>query len=75
MDIGGHRFFSKSDRVMEWWLELMPPALADGTGPDFAIRYQNKERKVAATPVHVDPQTDDLVMLVRPRKSRIYFFA
>ncbi len=73
MDIGGHRFFSKSDRVMEWWLELMPPALADGTGPDFAIRYQNKERKVAATPVHVDPQTDDLVMLVRPRKSRIYF--
>ncbi len=25
MDIGGHRFFSKSDRVMQWWLELMPP--------------------------------------------------
>jgi len=25
MDIGGHRFFSKSDRVMEWWVELMPP--------------------------------------------------
>jgi protoporphyrinogen oxidase len=21
MDIGGHRFFSKSDRVMRWWLE------------------------------------------------------
>src|ERR1035437_6530298 len=28
MDIGGHRFFSKSDRVMEWWVELMPPELA-----------------------------------------------
>src|SRR5277367_6631510 len=26
MDIGGHRFFSKSDRVMQWWMELMPPA-------------------------------------------------
>ena len=25
MDIGGHRFFSKSDRVMQWWMELMPP--------------------------------------------------
>ena len=24
MDIGGHRFFSKSDKVMRWWLELMP---------------------------------------------------
>src|SRR5579872_3753670 len=24
MDIGGHRFFSKSDRVMNWWLEHMP---------------------------------------------------
>ena len=24
MDIGGHRFFSKSDRVMEWWLRILP---------------------------------------------------
>ena len=24
IDIGGHRFFSKSDRVMEWWLRRMP---------------------------------------------------
>ena len=24
MDIGGHRFFSKSDRVMQWWQEIMP---------------------------------------------------
>ena len=24
MDIGGHRFFSKSDRVMQWWLDMMP---------------------------------------------------
>ncbi|MGD9210429.1 MAG: NAD(P)-binding protein, partial [Desulfobacteraceae bacterium] len=23
IDIGGHRFFSKSDRVMNWWLEIM----------------------------------------------------
>src|SRR6266702_340622 len=26
MDIGGHRFFSKSDRVMNWWMDLMPPS-------------------------------------------------
>ena len=24
MDIGGHRFFSKSDAVMQWWNEVMP---------------------------------------------------
>src|SRR5438128_1256453 len=24
IDIGGHRFFSKSDRVMNWWLEHLP---------------------------------------------------
>lgn len=26
MDIGGHRFFSKSDWVMNWWREIMPTA-------------------------------------------------
>ena len=34
MDIGGHRFFSKSDWVMGWWRELMPVApekAGDGT--------------------------------------------
>jgi protoporphyrinogen oxidase len=24
IDIGGHRFFSKSGRVMEWWLAMLP---------------------------------------------------
>ena len=24
IDIGGHRFFSKSDRVMDWWKKIMP---------------------------------------------------
>jgi protoporphyrinogen oxidase len=64
MDIGGHRFFSKSDRVMNWWAELMPIA-GDG---EHALRYQNKERVIAATAAD-----SDLVMLVRPRRSRIYF--
>ena len=29
IDIGGHRFFSKSDRVMEWWLDMLPLQDAD----------------------------------------------
>src|SRR5258708_10230678 len=77
IDIGGHRFFSKWDRVMDWWTEIMPIA-----GPhydsEFAIRYQNKERVVRSADRNgalgsvalADP---DCVMLVRPRKSRIYF--
>ncbi|HTV05183.1 MAG TPA: NAD(P)/FAD-dependent oxidoreductase [Acidobacteriaceae bacterium] len=68
MDIGGHRFFSKSDRVMEWWKELMPISGGEDGAGEHAVRYQNKERTVAATAAD-----DDLVMLVRPRKSRIYF--
>ena len=36
MDIGGHRFFSKSDRVMEWWLEQMPTE----AGADNAACHQ-----------------------------------
>lgn len=24
MDIGGHRFFSKSDVVMDWWQKILP---------------------------------------------------
>ena len=39
MDIGGHRFFSKSDRVMEWWMELMPPELAAQAGSE-AVRAE-----------------------------------
>ena len=29
MDIGGHRFFSKSDWVMDWWREILPIAADD----------------------------------------------
>jgi len=24
IDLGGHRFFSKSDRVMQWWTNILP---------------------------------------------------
>jgi len=71
MDIGGHRFFSKSDRVMRWWLEMMPVEV--NASEDGQLRYQDQQRDIpAATQAH-DPQTEDLVMLVRRRKSRIYY--
>jgi len=130
MDIGGHRFFSKSDRVMQWWMELMPPDLsvpgvpacdagagsAAGAAPcakPVEIGYQGK-RRVVTVPAHLpeepplrglgplqveseeeeaeveddpeaeareeletvvvpEPANPDLVMLIRPRRSRIYY--
>jgi len=81
LDIGGHRFFSKSDRVMDWWTELMPVVDAE-CDREFAIKYQNRQR--AIRPFGGDGQSpaggestfnsdSDCVMLVRPRRSRIYF--
>src|SRR5580698_643396 len=46
MDIGGHRFFSKSDRVMQWWVDLMPPDVED-VASEPEISYQGKKRVVA----------------------------
>jgi protoporphyrinogen oxidase len=74
IDIGGHRFFSKSDRVMNWWFNIMP--VEAGEQNSFNISYQHKSREVHIT--NADPKnsngTDpDKVMLVRRRLSRIYF--
>jgi len=70
IDIGGHRFFSKSDRVMNWWLQIMPLQSTPGAQ---AITYQQKTRTVQGTADGPNPETTDSVMLVRKRKSRIYF--
>jgi protoporphyrinogen oxidase len=71
IEIGGHRFFSKSDRVMNWWMDLMPPEASADT--QHALRHQNKSRTLKTGDSAPTPETTDLVMLVRPRKSRIYF--
>ena len=71
IDIGGHRFFSKSDRVMEWWLRMLP--LQESERGHAAIRYHNMERTVARGASSVSPANPDTIMLLRPRKSRIYY--
>ncbi|MEO6924490.1 MAG: FAD-dependent oxidoreductase, partial [Bryocella sp.] len=114
MDIGGHRFFSKSDRVMQWWMDLMPPDLSDAAPTGVDLTYQGKQRRIEVPAINSDlpplrgmgplevhvetdasdipldadaedphsenlliethaPESADLVMLVRPRKSRIYY--
>jgi len=71
IDIGGHRFFSKSDRVMNWWMDVMP--LEARSNGSTSIAYQNKIREVATSAVGPSPENTDKVMLIRHRKSRIYF--
>ena len=67
MDIGGHRFFSKDERVNRWWAELMPLQGA----PAWDDKLLNAEKDYA--PVGPDPEKTDRVMLIRDRVSRIYF--
>src|SRR6201993_1531348 len=71
MDIGGHRFFSKSDRVMQWWLDMMP--VEEGADGEGQLRYQGGKRDLPAKANAATTENGDLVMLVRLRKSRIYF--
>lgn len=71
IDIGGHRFFSRSDRVMDWWTQMLPvERLAAG---DVRLGYQNKTRDLLVDSDGPDPAESDDVMLVRPRRSRIYY--
>lgn len=69
MDIGGHRFFSKSDRVMDWWRNIM--AIQGKPSKDDLLIH----RKVLLSddPKAPDPEKVEDVMLSRKRLSRIYF--
>ena len=67
MDIGGHRFFSKSDEVMKWWSDLMPIQGA----PSFDDKKLGREKPLEKG--GPDPEKEDNVMLVRTRVSRIYY--
>lgn len=77
IDLGGHRFFSRSDRVMDWWLDRMPlQRLPPG---EVRLGYQRAVRGLRVDGQGPDPEETDRVMLLRPRRSRIFhggqFFA
>ncbi len=67
MDIGGHRFFSKDERVMKWWQEMMP---LQGK-PSFDDRLLGRRKRLMKG--GPDPEQTDRVMLLRQRVSRIYY--
>src|ERR1700734_1370272 len=72
MDLGGHRFFSKSDWVMRWWQDILPVAQGgpDESGP-LRISYQGESRNL--TPDGITPGGSDAVMWVRRRLRRIFY--
>ena len=72
MDLGGHRFFSKSDWVMRWWQEILP--VAEGQSQQSSalrIHYQGKAQDFK--PEFPGDTNSDAVMLVRQRLSRIFY--
>jgi len=71
IDIGGHRFFSKSDRVMKWWMAMMP--VENGAGGSTIGYHRMQSRVEDGGAGSADPEKTDKVMLLRNRKSRIYF--
>ncbi|HXB07990.1 MAG TPA: NAD(P)/FAD-dependent oxidoreductase, partial [Puia sp.] len=73
IDIGGHRFFSKSDRVMAWWLQFLP--LENAAGGEITIQYQNKSHTFYGDlPAEGQlAKNKDKMMMLRKRLSRIYF--
>jgi protoporphyrinogen oxidase len=56
---------------MRWWLDLFH--IEAGTSKNGELGYQCEQRDLPAATAAPDPQTEDLVMLVRRRKSCIYF--
>ena len=67
MDMGGHRFFSKSEEVQNWWNDRM----AQQGAPAFDDIILN--RTPALNVGGPNPETEDRVMLLRNRVSRIYY--
>ena len=67
MDIGGHRFFSKDDRIMDWWKDVLPLQGA----PSYDDKKLHREHDME--PGGPDPEIEDKVMLKRHRVSRIYW--
>src|SRR5580700_120284 len=62
IDIGGHRFFSKSDRVMRWWLQILPLERLDDA--EATITYQRSQRTVVARRAAPEPASEDRIMLL-----------
>ena len=67
MDIGGHRFFSKDESIMNWWTSVLP-LQAKPSSDDILLNLEKEYAKQGP-----DPEKEDRVMLIRRRISRIFY--
>ncbi|MBO5411895.1 MAG: NAD(P)/FAD-dependent oxidoreductase [Clostridia bacterium] len=67
MDIGGHRFFSKDERVTALWEQFLP--VQGAPAKDDLILEREKPLQAGGP----DPESTDEVLLVRDRVSRIIY--
>ncbi|NLA87573.1 MAG: NAD(P)-binding protein, partial [Clostridiales bacterium] len=67
MDLGGHRFFSKNEDIMDLWREIMP--IQGAPARDDILLSRDKPLCKGGP----DPEKTDRVMLVRNRVSRIFY--
>ena len=71
IDIGGHRFFSKSDWVMNWWINQLP---LEATKVAVNLKYKGQiKNKINFSKNNNLIKNKELVMLIRSRLSRIYY--
>ena len=67
IDLGGHRLFSKDERIMNWWKEIMPvqgkPSIDDKL-------LKRSKPYIKGGP---DPEKTDDVLLIRDRCSHICY--
>lgn len=66
IDIGGHRFFSKSKEIMDLWREILVPQ-GKPAKDDLLLNRTHTYTGSA------DPEKEDNVFLTRTRVSRIYY--
>lgn len=69
IDIGGHRFFSKSETVMNFWKDVLPVQGAPAKD-EILLESDTANQWKKGGP---DPERSDTVMLIRHRLSRIYY--
>lgn len=75
IDIGGHRFFSRSEYVINFWLNIFP--IQTFPSKDEIALGVNHFGSYGSVNLNggnsIDPEKEDKVMLVRKRVSRILF--
>jgi len=76
IDIGGHRFFSKSARVTRWWLSVFPLQRIQASEIEEAGKILGdaaNSPEASNLEAGPDPTKTDRVMLFRSRISRILY--